>query len=508
MWSFWAERDTAEAEDGAPRGSERRAAWPRPLRRFLHGRTRVRVRAHVADVDLYDAEHVFGDPERNTEADGRVRVVNVHGAELALDKSGRLQVTFDTRDASQVAPLLDSIEEVIDALDRAGVQAFPAYGTLLGAVRDGALIGHDSDADLGYVSRFSHPIDVIRESFALQRRLRGMGYAVTRYSGAGFKVDVVEADGTTRGLDVFGGYLDDGFLILLGEIRTPFERSWIFPLATTTLEGRDLPAPADADRVLTATYGPHWRTPDPAFKFETPRSTTDRLNDWFRGTTAHRSTWDRKYQLARFAKPQAGPDPLARMLMRQERTLGSGIPDLVVDVGCGRGHTSRWLARRGAPTLGLDYSPRGYEFVARQTADEPGLPLEFAPFNLLELRSTLAWGARIAQRGGHRVALARHVADCLPDDGREHLWRFLALACSGGGRSYLDFLMSPVEDDRWAQRNLLAPLEEEQVRAEVEARGGRVVIAKEIGSPRMGVRGANDTYRALRRSCRMVVAWD
>ena len=35
----------------------------------------------------------------------------------------------------------------------AGVEAFLAYGTLLGAVREGRLLGHDSDADLGYVSR-------------------------------------------------------------------------------------------------------------------------------------------------------------------------------------------------------------------------------------------------------------------------------------------------------------------------------------------------------------------
>ena len=123
-------------------------------------------------------------------------------------------------------------------------------------MRGGRLIGHDSDADLGYVSDHTHPVDVVRESFRLQRALADMGYRISRYSGAAFKVDVVEADGSVRGLDVFGGFLADGNLHLMGEIRTPFRREWIFPLGTTTLEGRELPAPANTDEFLTATYGP------------------------------------------------------------------------------------------------------------------------------------------------------------------------------------------------------------------------------------------------------------
>ncbi len=150
---------------------------------------------------------------------------------------------------------MHAIEVVLAALRDAGIEAFLAYGTLLGAVREGKLLGHDSDADLGYVSHHTHPVDVIRESFRLQRALIGLGYRITRYSALAFKVDVDEGDGVVRGLDVFGGFLMDGHLHLMGEIRVPFEESWIFPLGTTTLEGRTFPAPADPDRLLTATYG-------------------------------------------------------------------------------------------------------------------------------------------------------------------------------------------------------------------------------------------------------------
>ena len=86
-----------------------------------------------------------------------------------------------------------------------------------------------------------------------------------------------------RGLDVFGGYFLDGRLYLMGEIGTPFEEDWIFPLGTCTLAGRTLPAPARPEKLLEATYGPGWKVPDPAFHFETPRTTYRRLNGWFRG---------------------------------------------------------------------------------------------------------------------------------------------------------------------------------------------------------------------------------
>jgi len=492
IWSFWSQRDTEEGE-----GGERSVAWPRPLARFLDGTTRLTVRSHVAAEDLFDRELSFGT------GDQRINVVNARGIELSIDKSGRMQMTFDTRSAEQVTPLLDSVDRVIAALAHAGVEAFPAYGTLLGAHRDGALIGHDSDADLGYVSRHTHPVDVILESFAIQRRLAGMGYEVVRYSGGGIKVMVEEDDGHTRGLDVFSGFLDgEGNLILMGEIRTPFEAEWIFPLGTTTLEGRELPAPADPDRLLAATYGPSWRTPDPAFKFETPQSTSQRLNDWFRGTSVNRAEWDRKYQRLRFRPPPRRPDVLARMALRQESDVA-----LAVDLGCGRGTNARFLARRGVPTLGLDFSARAFELIQR-APETAGLPLEFGAMNLLETRHVLSYGARVGATPGRRIVLARHVVDAVPRTGRENVWRFLQLALTGGGRAYLDFLVSPTDEDRWAQRNLLSAVDPDEVAAAVETRGGRVVRRQLVDSDRMGIgRKRRDTFYEQRQACRMVIEW-
>jgi SAM-dependent methyltransferase len=487
VWSFWVLRDS-EPAGNLDRG-RRLAAWPPRLMPFLDGHTRLTIRTHVDEHVLYDEELTFGDSEQ------RIQVVDAEGHPLGMDKSGRLERTFETRTAAQVTPLLDSIETVIRALGEAGVEAFPAYGTLLGAVRGGTLIGHDSDADLAYVSKRTTPVDVIRESFQLQRRLAELGFRCRRYSGAGFKVIVTEADGSSRGLDVFGGFFSDGHLIVLGEIRVPYEESWLWPLGTTVLEGRTLPAPADAERFLTATYGPNWRVPDPAFEFTTPRATYARLNDWFRGSVVNRADWDRSYT-PRVNNPlPERPSALARLIADSEQ------PGLVVDVGCGRGRSASWLAERGIRAMGLDYSPPAFAHAAHM-AREQGLPLSFANMNLMELRHVLGYGARLARLEGPRIVMGRHIADALDERGRQHLWRFAAMVCGPDGKLYLEFLTEAAPDDMWASRRLITPLSPEVVESEVAAFGGSVVARDEAS---MGPTA--DERAPERRGIRLVIAW-
>ena len=481
VWSFWVLRDSVPT----PHGGERFIAWPKRLRRFLDGHSRVELRSHVDDAVLYDEEHSFGT------ADARISIVDAQGRPVGIDNDGRLQRTFETRSEAQSASLLDSVERILDALHGIGIAAFPAYGTLLGAVREGRLLGHDSDADLAYVSRKHTPVDVILESYEIERRLADLGYRIERYSGAGIKVFVTESDGSVRGLDVFGGFHAHGHLMVMGEIRVPLPESAVFPLGTTVLEGRTLPAPADPDAFLTATYGPHWRTPDPAFVYETPRTTYLRFNDWFRGTRVNRKDWDRRYLGQRRTNPRREPPALARWVHEREATDVK-----VVDVGCGRGSAARWLARRHLDVLGLDYAPTAYEFMAAWAARRPHLSLRFAMLNLLELRHVLGWGARLAHQPGPHVLMARHVADAVPAAGRRNLWRLAEMACRPEGRLYLEFLTGAPDGDRWVHRHLLHPIDPEVVVRELGDRGATVVERTDSGPDSRG-----------RTTCRMVVAW-
>jgi hypothetical protein len=321
-----------------------------------------------------------------------------------------------------------------------------------------------------------------------------MGYRISRYSGAAFKVDVLEADGSVRGLDVFGGFLADGNLHLMGEIRTPFRREWIFPLGTVTLEGRELPAPANTDEFLTATYGPQWRVPDPAYKFETPESTHRRLNGWFRGTRVKRENWDRTYSRLPDTPPAIEPSPFATWVRSRE-----GVPDTLVDIGCGRGVDDLWFARQGARVLGLDYVLRGSLPVAELAAGED-VGLEFAMMNLCELRSVLAESAQVARLPGPKVVTARNVADATDRVGRGHLWRACEMMLAGGGRLYVEFAVSRGADDPFTRENHLRPLSVRRVVTELEARGATIVS-------RTVTRQDDPGTTAGHRTGRLVVEW-
>ena len=485
IWSLWLHRD------GEERGDDTLVAWPKGLVRFLDGQAQVSVVVHSTGEVLYDRAHSFGTSTQP------IDVVDRDGNPLATDKTGKLVKTFANRSSEHVAPLLDAASEVLEALGKAGIEPFLAYGTLLGAVREGRLLGHDSDADLGYVSRHTTPVDVMRESFRLQASLAEMGYETQRYSGAAFKVKVAEADGSIRGLDVFGGFLRDGMLYLMGEIRTPFREEWVFPLGTAVLEDRTFPVPADPARLLAATYGKNWRTPDPAFHFETPSSTHRRLNGWFRGIRVDRPLWDRVYRV-RPTPDSWDPSDLAR-----DAFAAHGDHASYVDVGCGHGVDARWLGEQGAAAWGLDHVPEAYEAAAAASA-EAGRT-RYLYLNLLEMRSVLSTGALLARGPAPRIVLGRHLVDSLERAARLNLYRLADMVLREGGELHLEFLVRK-GNDGYAARHHLRPRRPDRIAAELE-RAGATVRDRSIllASGPVSGRGADVVPS---RICRMVVSWD
>lgn len=478
IWSFWLQRDGIEVDGG------RLVAWPKALRSHLDG---------VVDVVLADpttGEELHAETVRLGSGEGRITVVNAAGRPLALDKSAKLVETFDNRDAAHVEPLLKAIDEVIGALREVGLNPFLAYGTALGAVRDGRLIGHDSDADLGYVSAHDHPVDVIRESFLIQRKLADMGYRVTRYSALALQIHVEESDGLDRGLDVFGGFMRDGTLYLMGEIAVPFEREWIEPLGTATLEGREFPVPADADRFLTATYGPGWRTPDPAYKFETPASTITRFNGWFRGMRRGRAGWHGYFKKTRHRPLR--PSRLVRQLVEDHPDV-----QLFVDIGCGRGSDVIHVADRGVRAIGLDYQPSAYAKAARQRREDP--LVEFQLFNLLELRHVLAVSAWVARMPGPRLVQSRHVVERLSERGRLNLLLAARMMLAGTDEGFhLEFL-SRRGRDRYPRRHGLRRALAPAAMSELVAQAGGTVVES--------VRYDVSDHPRSSEVCRMVIGW-
>lgn len=462
IWSFWVRRDTAGR-------LVRRVEWPAVMRTYLRGTTHLVLREHVSGRVLWEGELGFGSDGDRLER--RVQFVNKRGAPISLDKAGRFSPTFSVRTQADLDPLLDAIESVLGILGEQGVAAFPAYGTLLGAVREGTFLGHDSDADLGYVSRFSAPVDVIRESFQLQRAVAARGLETYRYSGAAFRVRVIEGDGVARGLDVFGGFLDAGRLYLMGEVGTEFEESWIRPLGTTTLAGRVLPAPARPEKLLEAMYGPTWRVPDPAYQFETSERTQAQLNQWFRGLSYRRRDWERWTSQRRRQPVAKRPTELGRLVAASEER-----DTHLLDVGAGRGRDALWWARDGRRVTAYEYAAPAL-LRALRIAARDDLPLEARTMNLTDWRSVFSEGARVAHADGGHAVVARHVLDATDEFGRQSLARFASMALRGGGRLYTEFWTG---EGRLEEGPRLRALDPGRVERLVERHGGRILSSEQI----------------------------
>ena len=323
VWSLQPGRDTT-SEDGVPV-----APWPPALQRYLSGRAEVAVRDHVTGELIATTLHVFAG-DSTTE----VTVTDATGRSLVLDKWGRLTRPLSAEDGGVIDELMDEVVRVMDVLRyKAGVPAYICYGTLLGAVRNGRLIGHDNDIDIAYVSEHPHPVDVVREGYRVERVLRDEGWVVRRGSGVRLNVRLKLRDGSMRFVDVFTSHWVEGVLYIPSDTGFRLPRETILPLTTIELMGRQVPAPADPDRLLAATYGPNWQVPDPSFRYTTPRELSRRLGGWFGGLMTHRKHWDS------FDSKQRAQVPAEPSLIRAMG--GCGVPLVTPDRRHRHGHRSR-----------------------------------------------------------------------------------------------------------------------------------------------------------------------
>jgi len=161
------------------------------------------------------------------------------------------------------------IAAVQHLLDREGIEVFADFGTLLGIVREGRLLAHDLDIDMGVVVK--DDLDMLRVRTALER----FGFKVWRE----YYIDDQVVEVSFR---LFGVKLDINYY------RTDenASRTWLFyrdpekeygprerdvvemrysPIrgfTTMLIHGVHIRVPLDAESLLAEKYGPTWRTPD------------------------------------------------------------------------------------------------------------------------------------------------------------------------------------------------------------------------------------------------------
>jgi hypothetical protein len=461
VWSF------SPAEQGKPEDGGRFVRWPRAMHPWLDGVATVTVTA--GGHDLFSSELTFG------QRSDRIRFVDKDGIPVMIDKWGLLQRPFSGRGTGVVEHMVEMTERILATLKQdCGIEAWIAFGTLLGAARSGKVIGYDSDIDLAYLSHQATPAAMAREMFGMTRALRRRGMRVLNKSGSFITVLFTSPDGGQGSIDIYTTFYVGEMLHETATVRAPVPRGAVEPLSTIEFEGRPLPAPADPDVLLTASYGPDWRIPDPSFRHRPGPEVKQRFDPWFGNLMRHRRDWERTH---RNAGPHRSGSDFSRWVAARLRPDGP-----VIDVGTGTGADALAFAAQGRRTVGLDYA-RGSTTAAARRAEQRGLPATFLAMNLYDLRDVLTMAALLARTtAGPRTLYARGLLDALDADGQSNFWRFARLLLDGGGDLFLELAEGPSQPDP------------DRVRDRAEAAGGRLTELDRVSTAGAPLR-------------RMAVAW-
>lgn len=180
---------------------------------------------------------------------------------------------YDSGQQSQRKLIQDNgyqlIVAVQEILGREGIDAFADFGTMLGLVREGRLLAHDLDVDMGVI--INDPLDIVKIRMVMER----FGFRASReyYRGT----DLVESS-----FRLFGVKLDINYY----QVDEESARTWLFyrhpdkqygprerdivemryspirEFTTVDVNGTPIKIPANAEQLLAEKYGPNWRVPD------------------------------------------------------------------------------------------------------------------------------------------------------------------------------------------------------------------------------------------------------
>jgi hypothetical protein len=161
----------------------------------------------------------------------------------------------------------ESVKVIISELATLGYPALINSGTLLGAVRDGKLIGHDDDVDLAVVLRGTDATTIAREWVSLRRTMSDSMLIDESFEQKNqMHCKLRRAGGVS--VDLFPAWIIEGRAYIWPHTFGTIAESELLPLASMTISGVTLPVPCRPESFLTSNYGATWNIPDPTFRFQ------------------------------------------------------------------------------------------------------------------------------------------------------------------------------------------------------------------------------------------------
>lgn len=156
---------------------------------------------------------------------------------------------------------LAALDAVFPALRACGVTPMLAYGSLLGAVREGGFLAHDDDVDILYHDGSTSREEALSRRAALVAKMEAHGFRMPK----GFRNENFHLTNGDVNLDLFPCWSDGVGLQVMRKYPSyeALDDGVILPASETALYGHSYPAPARKEAFLEWRYGSGWSTPDP-----------------------------------------------------------------------------------------------------------------------------------------------------------------------------------------------------------------------------------------------------
>ena len=324
--------------------------------KFLNKRSTVSLQVGEHRLPISGHGMFLTPPKRGQHSMAELRELMRTGHVLSQDGRIQLSKKLDTVWQAQVMSLYNQVRAIVS--EAHGLDAFFIYGTLLGAVREGGVIGHDIDFDAAYVSSHTDGNEAARELQQVAYTLIDAGMDVECKKEA---LHIHDKDDPSVRIDLFHLFFNEHgvleFPYGVAGTTTFTVADWQGTEEIDFLGGRGL-LPLHAEVLAEYIYGAGWSKPDPGFDWlrdRNPRSLNGVLPvDW-----VEEVYWANFYAHTEYV---SGSSFFELVNAR------SDTPATVVDIGCGDGRDSCWFAKSGRRVMGLDRSAIGIRHAAKKAA--------------------------------------------------------------------------------------------------------------------------------------------
>lgn len=362
-------------------------------------------------------------------------VAAVSNIPLVVNKWERLGKNFVHKNDEFISKLILETKKLVTCIKNSlEIDLFITGGTLLGAVRNKAVMPNDDDADLAYVSKYDNISDIVSESYLLEKKLNKLGYEVVRITGGHVQIMFPGRSLVDEFyIDIFAYFIIDGWFYGTFHAKELEQKINIFPLQKLEISSHFLPAPAEPATLLAAIYGENWHIPDSAFRFETPLQTWRRYVFWLGYYNEDRENWEdahrEKLVSYNFTKPSNFAKQVAKLFAKE---------DNVVELGFGLGADALHFASLGHKVKACEYSRVAVVFAKTEAERlyKNNDIFYFANQNML--RSSINFLQQCLQLQGRTHIYARHFFDSVDPNLWDISFRFMKKILSSGGKAFIE----------------------------------------------------------------------